>query len=64
MTYKAITKNIGVPLTTVKDICDAMFSKQSANNPKIEEKRRKKSLITPKDVKKMEKILEENGFNF
>lgn len=63
MTYDAIVENTGVPHKTVRSICDATSSRRGANNPKIEDKRGKKSLVSPKEVREMEKILEEDGFN-
>ena len=39
MCYKAIESATNVPDKTVQKICNALSSKQEADNPKIEEKK-------------------------
>ena len=51
-----------VPKSTVKTICDAPTSRRVIHYEKTEEKRGRKSKITPKYIREMEKILEE-GFD-
>lgn len=51
-----------VPLNSVSDICKAPSSRRGANYEKTEEKRGRPSKVTPKDIRAMEKILEEDGF--
>ena len=63
MSYKAIASTTGVPDRTVRDISDAPSSRRGADNPKIEEKRGSKPVISPKETREVEKIFEEDGFN-
>ena len=63
MTYNAIESTTSVSRTTVQDICNMPFLRQSINNPEIEKKQGKKFFISPKDTREMEKILEEDRFN-
>ena len=61
MTYRAISDTRHVPKSTVFDICNASSSRRSTHNPKIQETRGRSRKITPKDIRQMERILEEDG---
>ena len=43
-------------------MCAATSSRRNTNNPKHEEQRGKTAKISPKDIRRMEQILEEDGF--
>ncbi len=62
MTYDAISDTRHVLKTSVYDIYNATSSRRSVYNPKLEEKRGKKSKVSPENIRQMERILEDNGF--
>ena len=62
MTYQAIAENTGVQKKTVQSICNAMSSRQLVNNLNIKDKRGKASKVTPKHIREIEKIFEEDKF--
>ena len=62
MTYQSISDTRDIPYTSVHDICDAPSSRRGANYEKTKEARGAKSKITLKDIRQMERILEEDGF--
>ena len=62
MTFQSIHETRAVPEPTIRHIYKAPSSRRSVYNPKITEKRGKKSKVTPKDVRQIERILEEDGF--
>lgn len=62
MTLESISNTRHVPIPSVNRICNATSSRRSVHRPEIKETRGKKSTITPKDIRQMERILEEDGF--
>ena len=62
MTYQSISDTRDIPYTSVYDICNAPLSRRGANYKKTKEARGVKSKITLKDVRQIDKILEEDGF--
>lgn len=62
LTYQAIANTRQIPKTSVIRICDDTSSRRSIHNPKKEEKRGKDTKVSPKDVRQMELILQEDGF--
>lgn len=62
MTYEAISNTRSVPVPTVSTICHAPISRRGVNYIKTTETRGRKSKVTSKDIRQLEKILEEDGF--
>ena len=60
--FGSIENVTGVPKQTVQRICVVTSSRRNTNNPKYEEQRGKAAKMSPKDIRRMEQILEEDGF--
>ena len=60
--FGSIENVTGVLKQTVQRICAATSSRRITNNPKYEEQQGKAAKIGPKDIRRMEQILEEDGF--
>ena len=60
--FGSIQNVTGVLKQTVQRICAATSSRRNTNNPKYEEQRGKAAKIGRKDIRRIEQILEEDGF--
>lgn len=60
LSFEAIKKQTGIPKTTAKQIVKAFSSRHNIYNLEWEETRGRKSLLSPKNFYRCERILEDN----
>lgn len=61
LSFEAIEKQTGIPKSTAIKIAKASSSRRNVHDLEWEETRGRKGLISPEDIRKWERILEDNG---